>query len=53
MGLRVYKRREMNDTNDVSKEVKGNYYRYAASLRARVIQEKALNKAKLSQDVIK
>jgi hypothetical protein len=28
----------MNDTNDASKEVKGNYYRYAASLRARVIQ---------------
>jgi hypothetical protein len=39
--------------NDASKEVKGNYYRYAASLRASYSREKRQIKVKLSQDVIK
>lgn len=43
---------EMNETAASTNEVKGNYYQYAASLRARVLQgEKVLNKAKISGDV--
>lgn len=44
---------EMDNTQASTKESKGNYYTYAASLRARVIQgEHILNKAKVSQDII-